>query len=154
VEIRDRREEIRDKREERGLVISKVDPLLMYIEKSCNHCRFIRSRNGKHKFPGSEEETYGHSSVFKPLTLVENYEFVDQFPHMFWSDVEGHDLYLFIAFPWFRVEFRQSNTSISQSIDRFQPLASDLSHSVGSDPWKWNEKKQIRWTDTAVAVTG
>jgi hypothetical protein len=64
------------------------------------------------------------------------------------------DLSLFIAFPWFRVEFRQSNPSIPPNIDGFQPLAFDASHSVGSAPWKWNEKKQIRWAATAVVVTG
>jgi hypothetical protein len=60
---------------------------------------------------------------------------------MFWSDVEGDDLYMFIAVLWFRVEFRQSDASILQSIDRFHPLAFDPSHSARSDPWKWNGKQ-------------
>jgi hypothetical protein len=98
--------------------------------------RFVGSRDRKHKFLGPEEQMHGHSFMFKPLALVENYEFAAQFPHMFSSDVEGDELYPFTAFPWFRVEFPQSNASILQSIDRFHPLAFDPSHSVGSDLWK------------------
>jgi hypothetical protein len=56
---------------------------------------------------------------------------------------EGDDLHLCVALPWFRVEFRQYNISVPQSIDRFQSLAFDPSHSVGSDPWKWNGKKNL-----------
>jgi hypothetical protein len=118
------------------LAIFKVDPMRMSIKKFCDHCKQICWISGW--------ETHGYSFVFKPLTLVENYSFFAQFPRLFWSDVEAGDLALFIAFPWFRVEFRQFHTSIHPNIDHFQPLTFNPSHSVGSDPRKRDGKKQIR----------